>query len=307
MHERGLVIPLDNPPCKIRKGLPFLHKLAQVRLREHSQRVPRNARWARHLGAPDKVRHGTEFALRDQLQGLARLERKAVPGDVDLDGIGRAGADVETRLGVRGGREFLEWLRGIRRRRESGGFVDEHGRREARQTAVVKMRGAPIVVLRIVVLRIVGFGLVVILLVLGREVVQQPGLAGQAGLDNVLQVSRRVSVDVGLGVAVAGARDERRSVDYQVAQVRQALAERGHAVTWRPDVGRRVLGEVREVVCGGILELWVLVECAVDVVGALQGVEVPGAQRLFAAGPADEVFRFGALERFCGRLDIGSE
>ena len=38
------------------------------------------------------------------------------------------------------------------------------------------------------------------------------------------------------------------------------------------------------------MEGGVLVECAVDVVGALEGVEMAGSQGFFAAGPAYEVF-----------------
>lgn len=46
------------------------------------------------------------------------------------------------------------------------------------------------------------------------------------------------------------------------------------------------------------MERWVLVEGAVDVVGAFEGVEVAGAEGFFAAGPANEVFCCWAGERF---------
>lgn len=38
------------------------------------------------------------------------------------------------------------------------------------------------------------------------------------------------------------------------------------------------------------MERWVLVEGAVDIVGAFEGVEVASAEGFLAAGPADEVF-----------------
>lgn len=46
------------------------------------------------------------------------------------------------------------------------------------------------------------------------------------------------------------------------------------------------------------MERRVLVEGTVDVVGALEGVEVAGAEGFFAAGPADEVFCCWAGEGF---------
>lgn len=46
------------------------------------------------------------------------------------------------------------------------------------------------------------------------------------------------------------------------------------------------------------MERWVLVEGAVDVVGAFEGVEVAGAEGFFAAGPADKVFCCWAGEGF---------
>ncbi len=42
-----------------------------------------------------------------------------------------------------------------------------------------------------------------------------------------------------------------------------------------------------------------MVEGAVDVIGAFERVVVAGFQRLLTAGPADEVFGFGAGEAVC--------
>jgi hypothetical protein len=114
----------------------------------------------------------------------------------------------------------------------------------------------------------------------------------------VLEVSFLVVVDVGEGVAVAGAGDERGRVDDERAELLETAAEGRKTVCGRPDVVGCVFGEIGEVVCGGALEVGVLVEGAVDVVGAFEGVEVAGAEGFFAAGPADEVFGCGAGEGF---------
>lgn len=119
----------------------------------------------------------------------------------------------------------------------------------------------------------------------------------------MLQVPGLVVGDVGLGVAIAGARDQRRGVDDQLAEVLEAAAEGGQAVGGRPDVGRGVAGEIGEAVGGGALEVGVLVEGAVDIVGALEGVEVAGPEGLFAAGPADQVVGFWPSEGLYRVLD----
>ena len=46
------------------------------------------------------------------------------------------------------------------------------------------------------------------------------------------------------------------------------------------------------------MQAWVLVEGAINVVRALEGVEVAGTQRFFAARPTHEVFRLGGRQGF---------
>ena len=54
----------------------------------------------------------------------------------------------------------------------------------------------------------------------------------------------------------------------------------------RPDVGGGVFGEIGEAVRGGGLQVAVLVEGAVGVVGAFEGVVVAASEGFFAVGPA---------------------
>ncbi|KAL4993857.1 ABC transporter transmembrane region 2-domain-containing protein [Aspergillus recurvatus] len=93
---------LHNLPRKIRKRLPFLHLLPQIRLRKHSQRIPRNLPLPLGYSRPlNKVRHGAELALSDQLQRLPGLKRQAVFGNVHLDDLSRARLDVQPGFRVR--------------------------------------------------------------------------------------------------------------------------------------------------------------------------------------------------------------
>lgn len=75
----------------------------------------------------------------------------------------------------------------------------------------------------------------------GREVMQQPSLSRQTGLDHVLEVSGLVAVDVGDGVAITSAGNERGGVDDELAEVLQAAAEGRETVCGRPDVGGGIL------------------------------------------------------------------
>ncbi|KAI9163144.1 FRG1-like family protein [Paramyrothecium foliicola] len=243
-----------------------------------------------HAGthALDKVRNSLEPTSGDALQSLAGLESDAVARDLDLDSLAGARLDVEASLGIgRRGQLIKGWQRGARVTVDDGRhggagllLVDEHGRREAGQAAVVQVGGAPVVLAVGRSGRGVG--------VLG-VVVQQAGLGGGGRGDNALQVGLGVAGDVSLGVAVAGAGDEDGDVDDEAAQAGNGGAEAGQHRLGGPDVGREVLGEClgREVSGGlGALEAGVDVEGAVGVVGALEGVDLAVLERLLAQGPA---------------------
>lgn len=236
------------------------------------------------------MRHSTKLAPRDELQRLPSLESQAVLGDIHFDDLACARLDVQARLGVRRLGQFRQRRRGIGQRRGIGRLIDEHGGCQTSETTVVEVCRAPVII--IFCLGVSSRGRV------GREVMQQPGLSGQAGFHHVLEVSFLVAVDVGEGVAVAGAGDERGGVDDECAELLEAAAESRKTVCWRPDIGGCVFGQIVEVVRGGALEVGVLVEGTVDVVGAFEGVEVAGPEGFFAAGPADEVFGSGACEGF---------
>ncbi|KAJ6442643.1 FRG1-like family protein [Purpureocillium lavendulum] len=266
-HLRDRVLG-HNAPRKLakREMLLNVHFLAEVGLREDGQRVPGHAPVAdARPHAPDKVRHGLEAAGRDALQGLARLEGDAVAGDLDLHRLAGARLDVQAGLGVGRGGELRERRqRGARAGGGVGGdggadllLVDEHGRREAGQAAVVEVGGAPVVL----------GGAVVVLQALG-EVVQQAGLCGVGRADDVLEVAARVALDLALGEAVAGAGDEHGHVDDEAAQGRDGGLEARQDPLVGPQVGRQVLGERlrRELGRGlGALERRVHVEGAVGV------------------------------------------
>ena len=122
---------------------------------------------------------------------------------------------------------------------------------------------------------------------------QESGFRSRARLDDVLEVAGLVVCDLALGVSVAGARDEDRDVDDEGDELFGCGLEAGYAAPralGRPDVGRGVFFEARVLLCVGALEGGVLVEGAVDVVGALLGVEDARAEGFDAVGPADEVF-----------------
>lgn len=156
-----------------------------------------------------------ELAARDQLQGLARLECEAVLGNVDFDDVVGARADIEARVRVRGGREFGEGeshLRSCGRGRGwMGGLIDEHGRGKSRQTSQIDVGSAPVIVHRL-------RGFFCWVLFSGRrlwwwEVMQQAGFCREARLDNMLEKSILVPVNIGQGVPVTGSGDESGSVD----------------------------------------------------------------------------------------------
>lgn len=103
---------------------------------------------------------------------------------------------------------------------------------------------------------------------------QQPRLRRETTLNNTLQITRLVVLDIRLGESITGARHQSRSVDNQGTQTLDALPEDGESLRRGPDIRRRVLRQIGESVCRGVLQRWVLAEGAVDVVGALEGVEV---------------------------------
>lgn len=91
-----LIRPLNHLLREIRKCLPGLNFLPQVRLCEHSQRIPRNLPLPlRNLRPLHKMRHGSEIALRNELQRLPRLERQAVLGNIHLHNLTRPRLNIQ--------------------------------------------------------------------------------------------------------------------------------------------------------------------------------------------------------------------
>lgn len=82
-----------------------------------------------------------------------------------------------------------------------------------------------------------------------------------------------IAVDIGLGVAITGLGDQRGGVDDQRTEGLNAGPEAGQFTLRWPNVWRCVLGQIGEAVGWGVLQGCVLVEGAVDVVRALEGVE----------------------------------
>lgn len=253
------------------------------------------------------MRHGPEPPLGDQLQGLARLERETVARDVNLrDGVG-ARVDVEACIaGWRAG-EFGEedGGRGAVWGRGAGGFVDVHGGRQAREAAMVEMRGAPVVVgiAAMCALTRCSFSCSPNRRVTIRQspgvIMQQPRLRRRALPHHALQVPTLIPLHIRRRKPITCPCHQHRRVDDQPAQLLERLAEAGQQRFGRPDVRRRVGEQRREVRRrrgGGVSEGGVRVEGAVDVEGALEGVVAAGPERLFAAGPADEVGGGGAGE-----------
>ena len=124
---------------------------------------------------------------------------------------------------------------------------------------------------------------------------QEPGLGGRAGLDDVLEVAGLVVCDLLDGEPVAGAGDQDRDVDDERDELLRHGPEGRHVLFERPHVGRRVLFEARVSFAFGALQGRVLVEGAIDVVGALLSVDDAWAEGLDAVRPADQVLgrRFG--------------
>lgn len=284
-----------DAPRKLPKGdvLVRVDLLAEVGLREDGQRVPRHPAVAHgRPHAAHEVRDGLEPPFCDPLQRLARLERDAVPRDLDLDRLPGPRLDVQPGQRVGAPRQLVQRrqsrvggvaVRGDRRGRRL--LVDEHGRRQRRQHRVVQVDAAPVVLVP---------GRVLLRL---RVVVQQPRLGGVARAHDVLDVAAGVAFDLALGVAVAGARDEDGGVDEEAAEVLEAALEAREDGRRRPDVGREVLGEVLGGELGrgpGAVERRVRVEGAVGVERALEGVDLAVLQLLLAQGPAGEIL--------CGRV-----
>lgn len=115
----------------------------------------------------------------------------------------------------------------------------------------------------------------------------------------MLEVPLGIPLDLGLGVLVAGPRDEHRRVDDEAAEVLEAGPESREEVLRRPQVRGEVL---REGLLGelgsrpGAVEGGVDVEGAVGVVGALEGVDLTVLEGFLAKRPAGEVLCLGVLE-----------
>lgn len=255
------------------------------------------------------MRHGPEPALGDQLQGLARLKRETVARDVDLrDSVG-ARVDVKACVAGRRAGEFGEEDGGRRGVLGwgAGGFVDVHGGRQAREAAVVEMRGAPVVV-SVGVVGVAGMCALtrcicscsrrITIRQSPRVIVQQSRLRRRADPHHPLQVPAFIPLHIRRRIPITRPGHKHRRVDDQPAQLFERLAEPGQQRFGRPDVRRRVGEQRREVRRhGGVVSEGVVrVEGAVDVEGALEGVVAAGFERLFAARPANEVGGGGAGE-----------
>jgi len=119
-------------------------------------------------------------------------------------------------------------------------FIDVHRRRQASEAAVVKMGGAPIVV-------VIGLG--------GRsvrsfscrcrrgEVVQQTCFRSHTVADHALEISMLILWHILHRKPITSACHKRRGVDDQIADVRCCGPEAGEKCFGGPEVGGRVFGE----------------------------------------------------------------
>lgn len=173
------------------------------------------------------------------------------------------------------------------------------------------MRGAPCVVDRALgraVFLILPRSRLFRLVLLTREIMQQPRLTGPTPLDDPLQVARLIPLDLLLRVAITRPSHQHGRVDDQADQLLPTGPEPGHLVLRRPHARRRVLVKAREFLAvgfqrriflvlfspvgfGGVGAVGAVVERAVDVIAPLLVVDHALAQTLFAVRPADEVLR----------------
>jgi hypothetical protein len=106
----------------------------------------------------------------------------------------------------------------------------------------------------------------------------------------MLKIALLVPLNIGQRISITCSRDKARRINNKRAQVFHIRPKRGKLFRRRPYIRRRVLWEIREIVCWRVLQFFVLVKGAVDIVRALEGIEMAGPKRFFAAGPANEVF-----------------
>jgi len=158
--------------------------------------------------------------------------------------------------------------------RRVGCLIDEHGRRQAGQTAVVQMRRTPVVGRALSFALVRGWSIVV----------KQTGFCRDARFDNVLQVSFLVLRNVLDGVTVTGSGNERSSVNDKGTQRLESRFEAREDIAAWPDVCRVVLWKVGELLDSFLVQLLVLDR--VGIVGSLQRVVPAVLERLFAATPA---------------------
>lgn len=115
-------------------------------------------------------------------------------------------------------------------------LVNEHGRCQASQAAVVEVSSTPVV--------LVATGCVrrpALLRFWGREVVQEPGFGGHTGLDEVLQEPLLVALDVGLSVLVTSASYQHSNINDERCELAEGLLEAGQKLLRWPDIGCCVL------------------------------------------------------------------
>ena len=220
IQSKKLIRALDHSPGKLAKrALPIDH-LVQIRLRKHRERIPGHSSAHALAHALDEMRHSAELALREDLQRLSGLEGQTVGGDIDLDDVSGARADIQPSLRIRVGDL-------------PPGCVDEHGRRESGETTVIDVCSAPVVVV-----------VVVVVVVCPREIMQQPRLGGQTRPHDSLQISVLIAMDIPASEPITRSGHQRCRVDNPPTQILHARPERDPVhLPLRPHIVRRVLRE----------------------------------------------------------------
>jgi len=97
----SLIMLRNNTPRKLSKSQTILNLLPKIRLRKHSQGIPRNLLPRRTLSPLNKMRHSPELAPGNKLQSLASLKSETILWNVHLDDLTGTRANIQPRLWIR--------------------------------------------------------------------------------------------------------------------------------------------------------------------------------------------------------------